>query len=132
MPSDQSCTITASYGGQSDTHNVTIKNVPPTLTSVTITGASQVNESSGAQYTLTASYSDGSTTNVTNSAAWSENSGYASISSSGYFTASAVPSDQSCTITASYGGQSDTHNVTIKNVPPTLTSVTITGASPGQ
>ena len=77
VPSDQSCTITASYGGQSDTHNVTIRNVPPTLTSVTITGASQVNESSGAQYTLTANYSDGSSTNVTASAAWSENSSYA-------------------------------------------------------
>ena len=129
VTSDQSCTITASYGGQSDTHNVTIKNVPPTLTSVTITGSTQVNESSGAQYTLTANYSDGSSANVTGSAGWSENSGYASIGSSGYLTTSAVTSDQSCTITASYGGQSDTHNVTIKNVPPTLTSVTITGST---
>jgi List-Bact-rpt repeat protein/Big-like domain-containing protein len=129
VTSDQTVTITASYGGQFDTHNVTIKDVPPTLTSVTITGATQVNESSGAQYTLTANYSDDSTINVTGSAGWSENSGYASIGSSGYLTASSVASDQSCTITASYGGQSDTHNVTIKDVPPTLTSVTITGAT---
>ena len=129
VASDQSCTITASYGGRSDTHNITIKNVPPTLSSVTITGSAQVNESSGAQYTLTANYSDGTSTNVTNSASWSENSGYASISSSGYLTTSSVASDQSCTITASYGGRSDTHNVTIKNVPPTLSSVTITGSA---
>jgi len=88
---------------------------PSTLSSVTVTGSAQVNESSGAQYTLTANYSDGSSTNVTNSASWSENSSYASISSSGYLTTSSVASDQSCTITASYGGQSDTHNVTIKD-----------------
>ena len=118
VASDQSCTITASYGGQSDTYNVTIKDVPPALNSVTITGSTQVNEGSGAQYTLTANYSDGTSTNVITSASWSENSGYANISSSGYLTASSVASDQSCTITASYGGQSDTYNVTIKNVPP--------------
>ena len=129
VTSDQSCTITASYGGRSDTHNITIKNVPPTLNSVTITGSTQVNENSGAQYALTANYSDGTSTNVTNSASWSENSGYASISSSGYLTTSSVTSDQSCTITASYGGRSDTHNITIKNVPPTLSSVTITGSA---
>ena len=129
VASDQSCTITASYGGQSDTHNITIRNVPPTLSSVTVTGSTQVNESSGAQYTLTANYSDGTSANVTTSAGWSESSGSASISGSGYLTTSSVASDQSCTITASYGGQSDTHNITIKNVPPTLSSVTITGST---
>ena len=65
---------------------------------------------------------------MTNSAAWSESSSYASISSSGYFTTSAVPSDQSCTITASYGGQSDTHNVTIKNVSKFDLTINIDGS----
>jgi uncharacterized protein YdbL (DUF1318 family) len=109
------CTITASYGGKSDTHSVTIKNVAATLSYITISGLTQVDENSGAQYTCTAYYSDGSTANVTNSASWSENSSYASISSSGYLTTSSVSSDQSCTVTASYGGKSDTQSVTIKN-----------------
>ena len=117
VSSDQSCTITATYGGKSDTHNVTIKNVPATLSYITISGSTQVNENSGAQYACTAYYSDGSSSNVTSSASWSENSSYASISSSGYLTTLSVSSDQSCTITASYGGKSDTHSVTIKNVP---------------
>jgi chitodextrinase len=117
VASDQSCSITATYEGKSDVHNITIKNVPPTLNSVTISGSTQVNESSGEQYTLTANYSDGSSTNVTSSASWSENSGYASISPSGYLTTSSVASDQSCSIMASYEGQSDVHNITIKNVP---------------
>ncbi len=129
VPSDQAVTIQATYGGQSDTHDVTIRDVPATLNSVTITGATQVNEGSGAQYTLTANYSDGSSANVTGSATWSENSGYASINGGGYLTTTSVASDQSCTLTASYGGQSDTHGVTIRDVPATLNSVTITGST---
>jgi hypothetical protein len=88
---------------------------PVTLSSITISGATSVNENSSSSYTCTANYSDGSTQNITNSASWSENSSYATINSSGVLTTSSVSSDQSCTITASYGGKSDTHNITIKN-----------------
>jgi hypothetical protein len=129
VSSDKSCTITASYGGKSDTHSVTIKNVAATLSSITISGSTQVNESWGSIYTCTANYSDGSTSNVSNSASWGENSAYASISSSGTLTTLAVSSDKSCTITASYGGKSDTHSVTIKNVAATLSSITISGST---
>jgi cysteinyl-tRNA synthetase len=97
------------------------KNTKPNSTDhVTINGLTQVNESSGAQFTLTAYYTDKSSKIVTSSGIWNENSSYASISSSGYLTTSSVSSNQSCTITASYGGKSDTYNVTIKNVPPTF------------
>jgi len=126
VTSNQTILITASYEGKSDTYNVTIEDVPPTLTSVTISGPAQVNENSGAHYMLTANYSDGSSTEVTGFASWSENSSYASINN-GLFIASSVASDQSCTLTASYEGKSDTYNVTIEDVPPTLTSVTISG-----
>ena len=119
VSADQSCTVTASYGGKSDTHSVTIKQATPN--SITISGPTQVNEGNGAQYTCTATYSNGSTRDVTAGARWSEYSLYASISSGGYLITSAVSADQSCTITASYGGRSDTHSVTIKNV------VTISG-----
>jgi PKD domain/K319L-like, PKD domain len=103
--------------GTADSSIYVIQNELPTLNSVTISGSTQVNESSGEQYTLTANYSDGSSTNVTSSASWSENSGYSSISTSGYLTTSSVASDQSCSIMVSYEGQSDVHNITIKNVP---------------
>jgi len=107
------------HGGLKDTVDSSIyvmQNEPPTLSSVTISGSSQINESSGAQYVLTANYSDGNSTEVTGFAGWGENSSYASIDSNGYFTASSVVSNQSLTITASYEGQSDTHNVTIENI----------------
>ncbi|KAB2965054.1 MAG: hypothetical protein F9K18_06970, partial [Thermoanaerobaculia bacterium] len=134
VPSNQSVTITASYtaGGvtRQDTHAVTIIDLAPTLTALTITGPASVNENSTANYTATASWSDGSTTNVTGSASWSENSSYASISA-GVLTTGEVPSNQSVTITASYtaGGvtQQDTHAVTIVNLTATLTALTITG-----
>ena len=104
---------------------MTIKNVPATLSYITISGSTQVNENSGAQYTCTAYYSDGSSSTVTSSASWSENSSYASISSSGYLTTYSVSSDQSCTITATYGGKTDTHNVTIKNVSQDVGSIRV-------
>jgi hypothetical protein len=110
------------HGGLQSTADSSIfvtQNELTTLNSVTITGSTQVNESSGAQYTLTANYSDGTSTNVTNNVSWSAGSNYASVSSSGYLTTSSVQSDQSCTITASYGGQSDTYDVTIKDVSQT-------------
>jgi parallel beta-helix repeat protein len=86
------------------------------VTTVIISGPNEVNGGSEAQYTCTAHYSDGSTSTVTSSASWSENSSYASINSSGYLTTTSVSSDQACTITASYGGKSDIHSVTIKNI----------------
>jgi len=88
---------------------------PPSLSSITISGSTSVNESSGAQYACKAHYNDGSSLDITSSASWSENSSYSSINSSGYLTTSSVSTDQSCRITVSYGGKSDTHNVTIVN-----------------
>ena len=111
---DQLCTIMATYEGRSDTHSVIIKNVPPTLSHIDVSGPKEVNESSGAQYVCTAYYSDGSSSNVTGSASWSENSSYASISSGGYLSTSSVLFDQLCTITATYSEMVDTHVVRIK------------------
>ena len=125
---DSPSTITATYGGQSDTQAVTVVNVPPpSLVSLTISGPSQVNENSGAQYTCTAHYSDGSDVDVTDSANWSENTSYTSINSTGYLTTGSVGANLPSTITATYGGQSDTHTVTVINVPPSVVSLTISG-----
>jgi len=72
--------------------------VPVTLTGVSISGDDSVNESSNANYTATAFFSDGSSQDVTSSAALTENSAYASINSTGKLTTSDVSTDQTVTI----------------------------------
>ena len=87
-----------------------------TLTGLSISGPTTVNENSTATYTATASWSDGSTSSV--NATWSENSPYTSINSSGVLSVSSIPSDQTVTISASFtsGGitRSDTPSVLLK------------------
>ena len=102
--------------GTADSSIYVMQYEPPTLNSVTISGPVQVDESSGAQYILTANYSDGNSSEVTGLANWSDNSSYANISNNGYLAAISVASDQLCTITSNYEGMSDTHNVTIDDV----------------
>jgi len=71
-----------------------------TLTGLSVSGDDSVNESSSANYTATAFFSDGSTQTVTGSAIWSENSSYASINTSGVLTTSDVSVDQTVTVQA--------------------------------
>ena len=127
VTADQSVTISASFGGQTDTHAVTIQYVAPVLTGLTVAGATSVDEGTTAQYTCTATYSDGTSATVVPT--WSENASYTTINSSGQLTAGNVTSDQSVTVTASFGGQTDTHTVTIKYVAPVLTGIAISGAT---
>jgi len=106
---------------------------PPTLSSLSISGPSSLNEGSSGTFSATASWSDGSTSSVTPS--WSENSSYASISSGGVLSASSVSSNQTVTVTASYssGGvtRTATRSVTIVDVPAgtvsALQNIAITG-----
>jgi hypothetical protein len=103
------CSITAKTGTLSATRAVS--DAPsncdggqpptPTLSGLTITGPSTIDEGTSAQYTCTAAYSDGNTQNVTASAAWSDNSDSVSISS-GLLTAGSVTADQSVIISASF------------------------------
>ena len=92
-------------------------------TGLTISGPTSVNENSGAQYTATATWSNGSTTTV--SPTWSENSTYATIGSSGFLTTGEVSGNQPVTVSATFnfGGvtRSDTHAVTVIDEPPTPT-----------
>jgi len=107
------------HGGLKGTTDISVyvtQNEPPTLNFVTITGPAQVDEGSDAQYILTANYSDGNSSEVTGLAAWSDNSSYVNMDGNGYLTASLVESDQTCMITASYEGQSDTYHVTIQDI----------------
>ena len=103
--------------------------VVPTLTGLSISGSASVNEKSGGTYTATATWSDNTTTAVTPT--WGENSAYASISSAGVLTTLAVAANQPVTVTASYtaGGITRTaaKAVTIVNVAPTLSSLSLAG-----
>ncbi|MGD9310671.1 MAG: fibronectin type III domain-containing protein, partial [Desulfosarcina sp.] len=98
-----------------------------TLSSIAIGGPTQLNENSSAQYTCTAHYSDGSTAALSSGVNWSENASATSINAGGLLTAANVTADTGVTITASYGGRSDTHSVTVRNVAPTLSSIAIGG-----
>ncbi|MBN2020917.1 MAG: endo-1,4-beta-xylanase [Sedimentisphaerales bacterium] len=99
------------------------------LIDIEITGPPRVNENSGYQYKCIAHYGDGSTSYVTNSTTWSEDSTYASISSTGFLTTSLITSDQTCTITAIYEGFVDTYNITITDLEHTPIGIEITGPS---
>ncbi len=116
VASDESCQITASFDGKFDSHNIVIKNDMPSITSIEISGPNQVDENANGQYICIAHYGDGSTSDVSNDASWGENSNYADIISSGFLTTSSVASDESCQITASFGGESDIHDIIVRNV----------------
>src|SRR5512143_1529760 len=95
VPSTKAVTVTRTASA-----SVSIVDVPPTLSSLSIAGPTSVDENGSAAYAATATWSDGSTSSVT--PAWSENSSYASISAGGVLTAGPVPSTQAVTVTASY------------------------------
>jgi len=137
LSSDKTCTVSASYNyngvTKTATKSVTLKNVPTpkTLNSVSISGDSSVDESTSANYTCTAYFSDGSNSNVTGSATWSENSSYTTISG-GQLTVSSLSSDRSCTVSASYNyngvTKTATKSVTLRNTtqpnqPPTCSLI---------
>ena len=134
VSTSQTVTINASHtsGGvtRTATKTVTVANVAATLTGITISGASSVNEGSSSAYTATATWSDGSTTTVT--PVWSLSStSYASLNSSGTLTAALVSASQPVTVNASHtsGGvtRTATKSVTVANVAATLTGITISG-----
>jgi parallel beta-helix repeat protein/predicted outer membrane repeat protein len=87
-----------------------------TVTDVSVSGPTMVIECTETQYTAVATYSDGSTTDVTATAFWNVTSQYASISSSGILTAYEVPADTACRIEATYEGTLGGHTITIKNI----------------
>ncbi|MHB1012718.1 MAG: autotransporter outer membrane beta-barrel domain-containing protein [Desulfobacteria bacterium] len=119
VTSNQTATVTASYtsGGVTKTasQGVTIVNVAAVLTSIAVSGPSSVNEGSTATYTATGTWDNGTTSAI--SPTWSVSTSYASIGSGGVLTALTVTSDQTVTVTASYGGKTGTKTVTIVNVP---------------
>jgi hypothetical protein len=84
---------------------------PAVLSSISISGPSSVNEGGAVTYTATGTWDNGTTAGV--SPTWSETSSYATIGAGGLLTASTVTSNQTVTVTASYGGKTGTKSVTI-------------------
>ncbi len=136
VAASQTVTVNASYtsGGVTRTaaKSVTIANVAAVLSGIAINGASSVNEGTTSTFTVTAAWSDGTSTAVTPS--WGvSGTTYASINSSGTLTAASVAANQTVTVNASYtsGGVTRTaaKSVTIANVTAALTGITIGGAA---
>jgi len=94
----------------------------PTLSSLSISGNDFVGEDNSSNFVATATFSDATTKTVTGNVTWSENSGYASINSSGVLTTLEVTEDTTVTIQATYtiGGVTRTASkmVTVIDVPP--------------
>ena len=90
------------------------QSVSPTLRTISVSGAMALVSGESANYSVLATYSDGSTKNM-NADEWKISSGsaYASIDSSGRLTAKTVSTPQTVTIQAKFGGKTETMTVTI-------------------
>ena len=135
---DKSPTLTATYTSGSMTctakKSVTLlKFTDRTLKSISISGASSISYGGASLYTCMATWSDGSTSNVTPK--WSLSStDYATVDSSGKVTNKNTSSvDRSPTLTATYTSGSVTctvkKSITLKSSVRTLTSISISGSS---
>ncbi len=125
VSADETATITASFDGLTDSLAVTINYIAPVLTGLEITGPASLDEGASAQYSCTATWSDGTVETV--AASWSENSAYAAITAAGLLSAGDVDADQNVTLTASFSGLDATKPVTISYVAPVLTAIAIAG-----
>lgn len=121
-------TITATSGSIAGSTVVTV--TQPVLTSINVFGDTPIIAKTTGSYTATAFYSDGSFADVTAQATWtSSNAAVATVDNSPT-TAGTVTgvSAGTATMTAAFGGKSGTATVTVNAA--TLTSITITPASP--
>jgi sialate O-acetylesterase len=129
VSSDQICTIIASYGSKSIVKSITIQDIGKTLINISISGPSEINENSYADYICTANFNDGTYQILTDSVSWSENSVFAIIDNKGRLTTLSVISEQFCTIMVSYNGQYNTKSIRIKDIVKSLVDISISGPS---
>lgn len=119
--------ISASLNGLTGSSAITVSPTAPTLVSLAIAPTSATIAVSGTiQLTATATYSDGSTANVSSSAAWSSNnSSVASVSTTGLVTGVA---QGTATISAVFMGMTATSTITVPAA-GTLVSIAVTPSS---
>ncbi len=120
-------TITASANGLSAQAALTVTAATKTLSSISVTPATaSVTAGTAQQFTATATYSDGSTANVSSSATWASSDTFvAVVNASGLATAAA---DGTATISATLNSVSGSGTVTV-TAAPTLTGITVTPAN---
>jgi hypothetical protein len=101
------------------------------LSTLLVTGATSVQAGTTAAYTATATFSDGSTRDVTATSTWSVNSSAATISSGGVLTASQVATDQAVTVSAGYtsGGVTQRASTSVTVMAPKPTSASLNSTS---
>jgi uncharacterized protein YjdB len=122
-----SATVTASLNGINGSAALAVQSGTKTVTSVSVTPATAtIAVGATQQFTATASYSDGTTSNVTSSGAtWSSSApSIATINASGL--AAAVAAGQT-TLTATYQGKSQ--SATLSATTATVTSVSVSPTS---
>ncbi|HEX6494752.1 MAG TPA: Ig-like domain-containing protein [Acidobacteriaceae bacterium] len=124
-----STTITAAMGALSGSATLTVSAAPKTLSSITISPATTtIAAGATQQFAAKATYSDGSTADVTATAGWtSSNTAVATVASTGLATAVATGST---TITATVNGISGTAALTVPAPSATLTSIAVTPPTP--
>jgi hypothetical protein len=130
VASNQNVTVSASYsyGGATQSGSVAVTILASgniALTGVVVTGPALVASGSSAAYTAMAAFSNGSTQNVTASAAWSVNPAVGTVSA-GNYSPGTVTSNQNVTISAYYASGGVTRNGTIA---VTVTAPGATGKS---
>ena len=119
-----STTITASVLGKSDSTSLTV--TAPTLIGIVVSpSAPTITRGMAQQFTAMGSYSDGSSQNLTTLVTWfSSDSFVATISNSAGSQGRATGVDVGMTtITASYGGRSDSATLTVRA--PSLISISV-------
>jgi hypothetical protein len=121
VSANQTVTITANYasGGLTRSGSATVSvvagnNNTTTLSSVAVSGPAAVNSGSSGSYTATATFSNGTTQNVTSSASWSVSPAVGSISG-GNYSPGTVTATQTVSLSASYtsGGVTRNGNVAV-------------------
>jgi len=101
----------------------------PSLKNIEISGPSEVDEDGSASYSCKVNYDDGSSEDVTGSASWSEDCWYAEISSGGRLKTGVIIRDETCRISAVYGGMRDSFAITIKNSVKAVVRLEVEGPS---
>jgi len=132
VSSDTAATVTATYSGFSTLfYNITVVNVAPVFSYLSVSGPASMNENSSSQFTASAVFSDGSSESV--SPNWSVSSGPGNISSAGVLTIGSVNGNTTTTVSANYTLGSIAHSadqavsIVYLSPPPTFTSLSING-----
>jgi hypothetical protein len=126
-------TYRAATGALSAEKTVQIANTSKVLTGVTISGPAAVAEGANGTYTVTATYDDASTKEVTADATWSVTTGPGTITGGVYSASGTVLADTSVTIAVSYAESGVTRQgtqvITVTNSTRIFSAVDISGTN---